>query len=206
MIIRALALAAGLAGAAGFSQFPEFTQQYVQRLGGAVDELARSVQAFDRDAAALGLDRDTALVQLSTGGVFGAARAETMRETLERHARLSGDLAALEGKSALSRVPLVAHFADPEIAGRTWQAYRPGVPVTTEGAIFAGSGFVSGWLAVTFLLSLLRLPFRAPSHRKRGRRVEPVLHRPSQAPRGPGLRAVRGAAPARAGARLPRDI
>ena len=103
-------------------------------------------------------------------------------------------------------MPLVAHFADPEIAGRTWQAYRPGVPVTTEGAIFAGSGFVSGWLAVTFLLSLLRLPFRAPSHRKRGRRVEPVLHRPSQAPRGPGLRAVRGAAPARAGARLPRDI
>ncbi|MBR9894454.1 DUF2937 family protein [bacterium] len=205
MIIRALALAAGLAGAAGFSQFPEFTQQYVQRLGGAVDELARSVEAFDGDAAALGLDREAALAQLATGGAFGAARAETMRETLTRHARLSGDLAALEGKSALSRVPLVAHFADPEIAERTWQAYRPGVPMTAEGAIFAGSGFVSGWLAVAFLLSLLSLPFRRRP-RGRGRRVEPVLHRPTQAPRGHGLRAVRGAAPARAGARLPRDI
>lgn len=206
MIIRALALAAGLAGAAGFSQFPEFTQQYVQRLGGAVDELSRSVSAFDRDAAALGLDREAALGQLATGGAFGAVRAETMRATLARHARLSGDLAALEGKSALARVPLVAHFADPEIAGRTWQAYRPGVPVTAEGAIFAGTGFVSGWMAVAFLLSLLSLPFRRRSSRKAGYRVEPVLHRPMTTERKPRLRATRGAAPARAGARLPRDI
>ena len=37
MILRVLAVAAGLAGAGTLSQFPEFSQQYVQRLGGAVD-------------------------------------------------------------------------------------------------------------------------------------------------------------------------
>ena len=43
MFMRAIAVAGGLAGAAGLSQFPEFSQQYVQRLGGAVDELTAVV-------------------------------------------------------------------------------------------------------------------------------------------------------------------
>ena len=49
MILRALTLAAGLTGAAGASQFPEFSQQYVQRLGGAVDELTRFVAEMQTD-------------------------------------------------------------------------------------------------------------------------------------------------------------
>ena len=38
-MIRTLTLAGALAGAVSLSQFPEFSQQYLQRLSGAVDEL-----------------------------------------------------------------------------------------------------------------------------------------------------------------------
>ena len=65
MFAKALSLAGGIAGAVGLSQFPEFSQQYAQRLGGAVDELARVVEDFDADASDVGLNRDEALSQLS---------------------------------------------------------------------------------------------------------------------------------------------
>ena len=65
MLVRAITLAGGLTGAAGLSQFPEFSQQYIQRLSGAVDELSRVVAEFDADAAALGLSRGEALDQLA---------------------------------------------------------------------------------------------------------------------------------------------
>lgn len=199
MIARTLALAAGLTGAAGLSQFPEFTQQYVQRLGGAVDELARSVREFDEDAAELGFERGEALRQLATGGAFGEARAESMGATVARYERLSADLAALEGKGAFERVALASHMADPEIADRTWQAFRPGIPVTAEGAGFAGAGLLGGWILASVLLSALAMPFRrirrespAPARRR-----EPVLHREPPVSSGSTLRAVRGNVPSR---------
>ena len=42
----------GLTGAAGLSQLPEFSQQYLQRLAGQVDELTRQVVEFDQTALA----------------------------------------------------------------------------------------------------------------------------------------------------------
>ena len=53
-MIRTLTLAGALAGAVSLSQFPEFSQQYLQRLSGAVDELRGLVLAFDATAGAAG--------------------------------------------------------------------------------------------------------------------------------------------------------
>lgn len=159
MLVRALALATGLTGAAGVSQFPEFSQQYMQRLGGAVDELQRVVDAFDADAASLDLSRAEALEELADGGAMGAARAETMQRTMERHARLSGDLAEMQGLGPFSRARYAARFTDPELAGRVWENYKPAMPVTFEGAIFAGLGFLGGLALFSALIWLIRLPF-----------------------------------------------
>ncbi|MCR8550693.1 DUF2937 family protein [Salipiger sp. P9] len=167
MVIRALALAAGVTGAAGLSQFPEFSQQYTQRLGGAVDELTRVVAQFDRDAATLGLSRDAALSQLATGGDFGAARAQSMRDTVTRQTRLSADLQALEGAGPFMRARLAGHLSDPEIATRAWSAYRPALPLTFEGAIFGGVGFGAGWLALSALWALLARLFRRKARTER---------------------------------------
>jgi len=144
MIVRAITLAGGLAGAAGLSQFPEFSQQYTQRLGGAVDELSRVVAGFDTDASALGLSRAAALEELASGSEMGRARAQTVSATIARHARLSADLAALQDAGPFTRAYELRRFSDPEIAARAWQAYKPAVPMSFEGAVFAGAGLLGG--------------------------------------------------------------
>lgn len=159
MFVRALALGAGLTGAAGVSQFPEYSQQYMQRLGGAVDELQRVVDDFDADAASLDLSREAALVDLAKGGDMGAARAESITSTIERHTRLSGDLEAMQGLGPFSRAKYAARFTDTELAGRVWEDYRPAMPVTFEGAIFAGLGFLGGLALFSALVWLICLPF-----------------------------------------------
>lgn len=159
MIARALAVTAGLTGAAGVSQFPEYSQQYVQRLGGAVDELSRFMDEFDEDAAELDLSREAALVDLAQGGQMGAARADTMVSTIERHERFSKDLEEMQGLGPFSRARYAARFTDSELAGRVWENYKPAMPVTFEGAIFAGIGFLSGLALFSALIWLISLPF-----------------------------------------------
>ncbi|MDQ2091513.1 DUF2937 family protein [Marimonas arenosa] len=160
MLLRAITLAGGLAGAAAMSQFPEVSQQYVQRLGGAVDELSRFVTEFNADAAALGLSREEALEDLAQGGAMGAKRAETMGRVLARHERLSADLSALQAVGPFTRAYRVPHLIDREIASKVWAAYKPAVPLTIEGVAFAGLGFLGGVAGMGLILRLLAAPFR----------------------------------------------
>lgn len=160
MFLRALTLAGGITGAAGLSQFPEFSQQYAQRLGGAVDELSRVVAAFDADAAGVGMTRDAALSELAKGGDLGAARAATMARTIERHERLSADLNALEGAGPFTRAYLAARMTDRDVAQRAMENFKPAVPATFEGAVFAGVGFLVGAFVLGALFAVLKWPFR----------------------------------------------
>lgn len=169
MLLRTITLAGGIAGAAGLSQFPEFSQQYVQRLGGAVDELGRIVAEFDADAAGLGLSRDVALEQLAQGGAIGAARAETMASTIARHERLADDLQALSTAVPFNRANAAGRLTDREIAARACQNFRPALPLTFEGAVFGGVGLLAGMAAVGAVISLLRGVLR----RRRGARSAP---------------------------------
>ncbi|MEZ5714956.1 MAG: DUF2937 family protein [Paracoccaceae bacterium] len=164
MLLKAITVAGGLAGAAGLSQFPEFSQQYVQRLGGAVDELHRFVAEFDADATGLGLSREAALDDLAQGGAMGAKRAETMTRTLARHDRLSADLAELQAAGPFTRLYRAGRLSDPEIAAQAWAAFRPALPLTAEGASFAGVGFLAGAAGLGMILAGLgRLIRRRPA-------------------------------------------
>ena len=163
MLLRTLTLAGGIAGAAGLSQFPEFSQQYVQRLGGAVDELTRVVEEFDADAAAVGLNREAGLQSLAEGGAMGAKRARTMAATVERHARLSADLAVLQGAGPFTRAYYAARLSDDGIGRAALSAYRPAMPLTFEGGVFAVVGLFGGMAAIGLALGLLQrlaAPFR----------------------------------------------
>jgi hypothetical protein len=64
-------LVVGIAAALGAlfaSQFPEFTQQYRQRLGGALQELHLVVEDFDATAARNNMSRDEAVQRLQRSG------------------------------------------------------------------------------------------------------------------------------------------
>lgn len=158
-MLRTLTLVVGLAGAGWMSQFPEFSQQYVQRLGGAVDELTRVAQEFDASAAAEGLSREEALDQM-VGAGFVERRRDDMENSFARLDRLSVDLAALRDATPVQRLTQAIRMRDAELAQATWNDFKPAVPLTIDGAICALVGFFAASGAIWALLRLPRVLFR----------------------------------------------
>lgn len=131
------------------SQFPEFTQQYEQRLGGAVDQLAAVIADFDASAERAGLTREEALTVYDTAEEdFLADRGRDMRNTFARHVRLSAHLEMIETAGPIEKVNGFARYYDPEIGSRALDAYDPAVPVNPEGLAWAGAGLVAGYALI----------------------------------------------------------
>lgn len=160
MIVRTLTLAAALTAGAASSQFPEFSQQYAQRLGGAVDALAEVVADFDASAQAEGLTRAAALAQMQ-GTPFVERRRIDMTRTFARYDKLRADQSALNAAGPFMRAYNAARMTDPDIARAAWAAYQPAMPLTFAGGIFAGAGFVTMLLIIGVLRALL------PTRRRR---------------------------------------
>lgn len=161
MFLRLLMLVGGLSGAAGLSQFPEYSQQYMQRLGGAVDELQRQVTRYQEDAAEAGLTLDAYLVALAEEGEMARTQAGNMTSDIARFDRLSEALGTLEGAGPFMRARLAFDMLpDGEVASRALEAFKPAVPATFEGAVFAGVGFLSGWAVLALAFAILRRSWR----------------------------------------------
>lgn len=129
-----------------FSQSVEFTQQYLQRLGGAVDELEMVVERFDAGAARAGVSRDAALKRLrGNSDPLAARQGEDAAVTILRYEELARRYRDLVDTAPLFR-PFVA-LGDPDwtIAARTGEDYRPALPVAIDGIVLAATGFGLGW-------------------------------------------------------------
>lgn len=159
MIGKAAFVVGALGGAVGLSQFPEFSQQYLQRLAGQVDALTVVVQDFDATANRNALKREDALSQMQ-GTPFLVERQQDLRRTFLRHARLSDNLIALRAAGPLERMLMPQRLGDLETLEATWADYRPAVPVTLEGLAAGGIGFLAGGTALSGLLSMLLWPLR----------------------------------------------
>jgi len=165
---RTLGILGGVALGVCLSQFPEYAQQYVQRLGGAVDELRVVVEDFDRGAAEAGLTRDEALGRFAgINDSFIAGRGEAAGATIARYEKLSTTLAEIRGASGWDRFVHLPDYLDREIGARALADYQPALPVTPEGFAYAATGFGIGYVALSALASVLLLPFR----RRRPRRA-----------------------------------
>ncbi len=175
-MIRVLALVGGLCGAVTLSQFPEYSQQYLQRLAGAVDELSAVVAAFDASAEGFGLTRAEALDQMG-GTAFQNQLRTDMTGNIARLERLSADYAALLGTVPLERLTMAWRMNDAELAMRTWADFQPAVPPLSSagGAVSAGLGFgAGGWLTLSTIVMLITWPFQRRKRRAEHRQ-EPVL-------------------------------
>lgn len=154
-----LAILGGLAGAATLSQFPEFSQQYLQRLGGQAEALAAVVAEFDASAEQANLTREVALTQLQ-GTEFLDTHGGNMRELIERAEQAQADYVLLRAATPLERLTLPQRFRDPEVLQATWADFRPAVQLTPTGMTAAGIGFALGWGLVLALAGLIMRPFR----------------------------------------------
>lgn len=145
-----------VAGAILFSQLPEFMQQYLQRLGGHLDEARLALGRFRDAATQSGMTLDQLMAgagqnpdpsMRNLGGV--------VRGLVARVDELAAADAALRSASAWTRPFVFAAHVDGGIARATWAIYRPAVPTTAEGLAYAGVGII-------VMLALYHLAVRAP--------------------------------------------
>ncbi len=109
---RFLAALAGAAGGLVFVQFPQFLAQYLQRLGGHIDEATLSAAKFK-------------IPEL-------AARAQELKTGLE----------AISGAPALMKLPSFLYHAQWDIAKAAWKNFTPGMTFNDAGLLYFFCGLV----------------------------------------------------------------
>ncbi len=162
MFRRTASLAIGLILAAMCAQVPEFSQQYLQRLGGQIDEIDLQVQALDERAAAAGLGRGEYVRRfLDNEDRIVRREGEYMVSVLSRHTLLHAAYDAMVAAPVWQRPARMLQHYLPETSRATLETFKPAVPLTVEGLSYAGVGFFGGWL----LTALILAPFgRRRSH------------------------------------------
>lgn len=159
MIIRALTIVGALAGGGAMSQFPAFSDQYVQRLSGAVDEMRIVVANFDTTLAELGQTREEAFAPGQDLSDRETKMLGNAQANIDRLAFLETALVKVQSAPVLTRVVQMPTVADRQIAARAMDDFKPAVPLTVEGVACAGLGLIFGWGIISGLLKLLSMLF-----------------------------------------------
>ena len=132
-----------VAGAVLFSQASEFMQQYLQRLGGHLVEARRQLAQFEDIARQAGRTLQELAAQYATNAdptVVGMGRL--MGDTETRVSALSASEAALRNASVWERPFVFLRHLDGEIARGTTGVFKPAVPTTIEGILYALIGVI----------------------------------------------------------------
>ena len=130
-------------GAVLFSQGPEFMQQYLQRLGGHLQEAQRQLSLFREAATRSGRTLEQFIAQTHTNPDAGVVQlGAVMNDAVERTASLQAAHDALASSSLWMRPVVFLEHLDTGIAQATWSAYKPAVPTTLEGLMYAAVGMM----------------------------------------------------------------
>jgi len=145
-------------GAVACSQLPEFIQQYLQRLGGHLDEARRQLEQFQAVAAKAGLTFQQLVANsLASSEPTVARLGGVMNDTASRVDALAAADAAIRHASIIARPFVFLHHLDFSIAHATWTVFKPAVPTTVEGMTYAACGVL---LALAFYHGGIKFPAR----------------------------------------------
>ncbi|HPU00810.1 MAG: DUF2937 family protein [Firmicutes bacterium] len=135
-----------LAGALLLAQFPQFYSQYIQRLGGHLDEARRTVDLYSKNAALLGLTLEQYIEHhLGSKSEVFVSTGRIIVSLLERLQRLESSFAALVEAPPWMRPWVFLKEVQLPIAAQAWRDFTPGIPTTMEGFIYAAAGLLLGW-------------------------------------------------------------
>jgi len=178
LIKKVIIVCFGLACAAIASQAPEFTQQYLQRLGGWVDSYKDRVARLDLRAAQFKMTRTEYLEALQASADpkvrQEAANIATWPIYLKQYTEMQVSLQT--GAALMQPIKLLQNYFDPAfkpIVQATFAEYKAAAPITGEGAIFGGIGFIVGWILTGFGGALLRAPLEIIRRRRAARKNLP---------------------------------
>lgn len=149
LLVKRLAFFFAVMGSVTLSQLPEFAQQYRQRLGGAIDEIARSLADFDERAERMRMTRAEGIRRFKANpDDFVRQQGEAVERLEARFERLNGELRGYAEAGPFGRLFAFAGNHDREIASRALDAFEPAMPVTSEGLLATVVGFFGGWALV----------------------------------------------------------
>ncbi len=74
---------------------------------------------------------------------------------IERYEILTAHMAKLESVGDTVRPLILARTQMPEITRSVYEQFKPAVPATVDGVIYAGGGFAVLWGGASFLFGLL---------------------------------------------------
>jgi hypothetical protein len=157
-----------LLGAVGFCQLPEFIQQYLQRLGGRLDEARRQLAQFEAVAAQSKLTLAQLIERTSANTDTAVARlGNVMQGAIDRVAELSSAEAAIRNASLWQKPYVFFTHLDRSIASATLEVYKPAVPTTTEGLIYAAAGMI---MILGVYHGAIRYPIAAAARKRAAKR------------------------------------
>lgn len=146
-MFRIVLIVFALLCAGAMSQFPEFYQQYKQRMGGALDELNRQVEALDARASERDLNRFDYIrrFELNEDPVI-QGEGQAMVETLGRQKRFQESMDRLMAAPWYMQSIETLFHLEPDIAIETAKAFVPAIPLSVSGGAHAFLGFFFGYL------------------------------------------------------------
>ena len=155
LIARTVYLTAAALGGSATSQFPEFFQQYLQRLGGHLDQAVLQANRIKEAAAAEKLPLSDYLNSFLTSQVSAHRRqGEILLQELDDAERLRSSLDTLMQSPVWQRPFVMASQAEPDILQAAAEAFKPAVPITPEGFVYAAVGAALGILLLKSLRSV----------------------------------------------------
>lgn len=134
-------------GALTAAQFPQFVQQYLQRLAGHAAEAQRLLARYEQAAGDAGMNFEAYVQRFrNDADPVVAEHGDIMAEVSARAASLQEAVEALQNSHALNRPFVFLNHLDNEIAYQALLIFQPGVPTTAEGLIYALTGIALGLL------------------------------------------------------------
>ncbi len=145
MLTRLIRALAALVGAALLSQFPAFYDQYLQRLGGRLDQARIESARIDQAARQEGLSV-AAYIEVFLRNQESPVRRQgrVMQAQYGELVRMEAAFATLRDAPVAARPLRFAGHAAGDIARKTFEDFQPALPLGPEGLTYALIGLLGG--------------------------------------------------------------
>ena len=148
-------------GAVAFAQFPQFLQQYVQRMGGHLSELEGQVGFMRKSAEASSVTLQEYIQKFTESQLdpIFSRQGVIMQNMVDRYNHLSLTLNSLQEANLYKKPLIFITHLNKDIIHETWSTYQPGIPTTLEGLAYAAVGMIFGTLLFLIIKFIFKLIF-----------------------------------------------